>query len=161
MKYTRVIKYPKPYTVGDVLKIALEKEKQSYKFYDGLLKEAKEFKLFSTVKRLRDSEGVHVKIIQRMLESEKNQAVGVRVTKFKKYATKEKYNKPATFEDALKLALARQKSAADFYNSFYKQMFGNTENLSLLVVLKKLDKAEKGHVMIVERLLKSKVFWLL
>jgi len=157
MKYTREIKYPKPYTVRDVLKIALEKEKLSYKFYDGLLKEAKELKLFSILKRLRDSEGVHVKIIQRMLESEKNQGVDVWTTKFKKYATKEKYKKPGTFEDALKLALAREKSAADFYNSFYKQMLGNTENLSLLVVLKKLGNAEKGHVTIVERLLKNKI----
>ncbi|MCX5700642.1 MAG: hypothetical protein NTZ63_03795 [Candidatus Omnitrophica bacterium] len=158
MKYARKMKYVKPYTATDALEIALEKEKTAYKFYDQLLKDAKEFKLVSVVKKLRDSEGVHVKIIQRMLENKKSGAEDIKIDKRIKYATKESYNKPKTFEEALELALVREKSAADFYCHFYRQLFGNSESLYLLVVLKKLSYMEKAHIKIVERMLKNKVF---
>ncbi len=154
MKYIKKAKYSKPYTARDALGIALQKEIDSYKFYNQLLKDKKNFSLVSTLRKLRDSEKAHIRGIRRMLDNEKCNAE-IQIRRIMKYETKEKYSKPKGAEEALNLALVREKSAFDFYSHFCKQLIGNTESLPLLVVLRKLSCVEKSHIQVIEQMLKN------
>jgi len=68
MEYIRKDKFTKPYSPADVLKLALEKEKSSYGFYQEMLKTAKYPGLTRVLTELRDSEEAHIKIIKKKLE---------------------------------------------------------------------------------------------
>lgn len=67
MKYVRKDKFAKPNTPVDILRLALEKERSSYGFYNKLIEDAENIALLSILKKLRDSEKVHIQIIERML----------------------------------------------------------------------------------------------
>ncbi len=153
MKYSTKIKHGKPSTVQDILKIALSKEKSAYGFYDQLLSDGKGRGSISVFKRLRDSEEEHIKIIQRMIDKEGSGILKSQSSSNIEYKKIEKYSKPRTPVEALELALVREKSAAEFYSGFISNVLGNTVNLGLLVVLKKLHNAEEAHIKIIERLL--------
>ncbi len=66
-----------------------------------------------------------------------------------KYVRKDKYTKPYTPVDILKLALKKESSSLEFYQT----MLRNTKNTALVPVLQKLKKAEEGHVKIIQRML--------
>lgn len=68
MKYIRKDKFTKPYTPTDVLKLALEKEKSSYKFYEDIISKTKSPPLIRLLTGLKDAEGGHIQIIKRKLE---------------------------------------------------------------------------------------------
>jgi rubrerythrin len=154
MKYIKKAKYTKPYTVVDALEVALQKELNSYKFYDQLLKDIKDLSLLSMLRKLRDSEEAHIRGIQKMLDNEEGNA-GIQIRRGVKYETEEKYTKPKGAREALNLALVREKSAFDFYSYFCKQLIGHTESLPLLVILKKLSNVEESHIQIVEHMLEN------
>ena len=68
MKYIRRDKFTMPHTPADVLKLALEKEKSSYGFYNKLLEEAKFPALKTLLEELKNAEWGHIQRIERKLE---------------------------------------------------------------------------------------------
>ena len=152
MKYSRKDKYAKPQTAADVLGIALLKEKASFELYNQLLKDLKNTALATTLQRLCNFENEHIKTIQKMLNNEKLE-LGLEIKNVVSYSKTEKYSKPYSAMDTLKIALEKEKSSYEFYSLFYNQLFGNTESFALLVMLKKLRNSEKEHIKIVEQLI--------
>ncbi|MBP7216486.1 MAG: hypothetical protein KBA46_04290 [Candidatus Omnitrophica bacterium] len=67
MEYARKDTYKKPHTPAEVLKLALAKEKSSFKFYDSLLKDTSNPALVRMIKELRSAEWGHIqKIMHKM-----------------------------------------------------------------------------------------------
>ncbi len=65
------------------------------------------------------------------------------------YVRKDKYTKPYTPSDILKLALKKETSSFEFYQA----MLRDTKNIALVSVLQKLKKSEEGHIKIIQRML--------
>ncbi|MFA4842466.1 MAG: hypothetical protein WC658_01355 [Candidatus Omnitrophota bacterium] len=68
-----------------------------------------------------------------------------------KYIRKDKFTRPQTPVDVLKLALEKEKSSYDFYT----QMLREFKNPALKPTLTKLQKAELGHIQIISKMLNS------
>lgn len=68
MEYIRKDKFSKPYTPNDVLRLALEKEKSSYAFYQEMIKHTENPVLTRLLARLRDVELGHIQRIKHALE---------------------------------------------------------------------------------------------
>lgn len=67
MKYFRKDKFTKPYTPIDILELALEKEKSSYRFYSDLIEKAEYPALSRLLTELKNAEAGHIEIIKRKL----------------------------------------------------------------------------------------------
>ena len=67
-----------------------------------------------------------------------------------KYIRKDKYTKPETIVDVLKLALAKEKASYDFYDQMLKQF----KAPSLQKLLTDLKKEELTHIKRIKGLLK-------
>lgn len=69
MKYIREDKFTRPVTPLDVLKLALEKEKSSYEFYEKVIRMTKIPGLKKLLNELKNAESGHIKKIQHKMES--------------------------------------------------------------------------------------------
>ena len=67
MKYIRKDKFTWPNTPTDILKLALEKEKSSFEFYEELIKKSKNSILTKLLTELKKAELGHIKKIQQKL----------------------------------------------------------------------------------------------
>jgi rubrerythrin len=68
-----------------------------------------------------------------------------------KYFRKDKFTRPATPLEALKLALAKEKSSYEFYEKVAQM----TQNPALKKLLNELKDAEAGHIKKIQNKLKS------
>ena len=68
MKYIRKDKFTRPATATDILKLALEKEKSSYAFYEDLIRRTKNPVLLGLLTELKNAEWGHIQRIQQKLE---------------------------------------------------------------------------------------------
>jgi rubrerythrin len=68
-----------------------------------------------------------------------------------KYIRKDKYTKPETVVDVLKLALVKEKASYDFYD----QMLKRFKSPSLQKLLTDLKKEELTHIKKIEKQLKK------
>lgn len=64
-----------------------------------------------------------------------------------RYIRKDKFTKPYTPTDVLKLALEKEKSSYEFY----AEMIKKTKSYPLLKLLTELKEAEGGHIQIIKR----------
>ena len=64
-----------------------------------------------------------------------------------KYAREDKFTKPYTPTDVLKLTMEKEKSSY----AFYSEMIKNTDNPLLIKLLEDLKKSEWGHIQIIKR----------
>jgi len=67
------------------------------------------------------------------------------------YAKKERFSKPHSPADILRLALEKEKSSYAFYTKIIEE----ATNPALITVLRRLRRYEKDHIKVIEGLLKK------
>ena len=69
-----------------------------------------------------------------------------------RYERKDKFSKPITPAEVLKLALEKEKSSYEFY----KRLIEMEKNACLMPVLEKLRNSEQEHIKIIQNMLNDK-----